>query len=67
MSDDLRWTHTDSDGDTIHVGSGMYGAIIGAECPAAGMEALVAVRYEHLPHLIATLQDILAESNEATS
>jgi len=63
---DVRYSHTDNDGDSIQVGAGMLGALIGVECPAAGMEALVAVRYQYLPDLIAALQGILDESDHGT-
>jgi hypothetical protein len=57
---DLRFAHTDNDGDRLEVRAGALGAVIGAQ---SDEEAEVAVRYEYLPGLIAALQDILAESD----
>ena len=66
MSDDLRWTHTDNDGDRLEVSSGLLGAVVDTRSHFAEERVQVAVRYENLPHLIATLQDILAESDGIT-
>ncbi len=61
---DLRFTHTDNDGDRLEVRAGMLGAVIASRSDYAEEQVEVAVRYEYLPALIAVLQDIiLAESD----
>lgn len=57
---DLRFTHTDREGDVLEVRAGMLGAVIGV---LSEDEAEVAVRYEYLPALITALQSILDESD----
>lgn len=58
----IRFAHTDNDGDKLEVTAGMLGSIIWV-CPE-DEEAVtgVAVRYEHLPALIVALQGILDEA-----
>lgn len=60
---DLRFAHTDNDGDRIEVRAGMLGATVSSRSHFAEEQVEVAVRYEYLPGLIAVLQDILAESD----
>jgi hypothetical protein len=61
MTIDVRFTHTDGDGDKLEVRAGMLGAVLGVQ--SAEEAAEVAVRYEYLPGLIAALQSIVAESD----
>lgn len=61
MTTDVRWTHTDNDGDRLEVRAGILGSVFSILTPDVGYRAGVAVRREHLPALIAALQDIHAE------
>lgn len=60
---DLRFTHTDNDGDKLEVHAGYIGAVIDTRSHYAEEQVQVAVRYEYLPGLIAALQGILDESD----
>jgi len=59
---DIRYTHTDNDGDRLVIRAGMLGAAIDARSHFAEEKVEVAVRYEHLPALIESLQGILDEA-----
>jgi hypothetical protein len=68
MSDNQRFTHADLDGDTLNVRAGMLGAILEVVASEnVGFEGAVAVRYNHLPDLIAALQGILDESDHGAT
>ena len=64
---DVRFTHTDNDGDKLEVTAGMLGSIIWVWPENEEAVAGVAVRYEQLPALIAVLQGILAESDHGAT
>ncbi|UXM92531.1 hypothetical protein [Paenarthrobacter sp. JL.01a] len=58
---DVRFSHTDWDGDQLTVVAGMQGAIIATVDCDDESEVRVAVRYPDLPALIEALQQILGE------
>lgn len=58
---DLRFSHTDNDGDKLEVRAGTFGAVLATG--TADDETEVAVRYQYLPALISALQGILNESD----
>lgn len=60
---DTQFTHTDKDGDTLTVDTGVLGAVVSVKSEAVGFEGAVAVRFVYLPSLIAALQGILDESD----
>ena len=59
---DIRYTHTDNDGDRLVIRAGMFGATIDARSHFSEEQVEVAVRYEHLPALIESLRGILDEA-----
>ena len=62
-----QFTHTDLDGDFLKVWGGNRGAVIfSADHHVDSISTLVAVRFDKLPELIATLQAILNTDPEAT-
>jgi hypothetical protein len=63
-TNDLRFTHTDLDGDTLTVRGGMLSTVIEVKSQDVGFEGAVAIRFEHLPELIAVLQRTLDEASK---
>lgn len=58
---DIRFSHTDWDGDQLTVSAGMHGAILATVDCDDESEVWVAVRYPELPALIEALQQIAGE------
>lgn len=58
---DVRFSHTDFDGDQLVVRAGTVGVIVATVDGSDESEILVAVRYGELPALIEALQVIVSE------